>query len=39
MNDKHIYTAESIDITMPIYSLIDYSNNYSGGYIRKFMAV
>ena len=29
INDEHIGTAEDIDITMPVYNLIEYSNNYS----------
>ena len=30
INDEHIDTAENIDITMPMYNLIEYSDNYSG---------
>ena len=29
INDEHIDTAESLDITMPMYNLIEYSDNYS----------
>ena len=29
INDDHIDTAEDIDITMPMYNLIEYSYNYS----------
>ena len=29
INDEHIDTAKNIDITMPMYNLIEYSNNYS----------
>ena len=28
INDEHIDTAENLDIVMPIYNLIEYSNNY-----------
>ena len=28
INDEHIDTAENLDITMPIYNLIEYSDNY-----------
>ena len=28
MNDEHIDTAENLDIVMPMYNLIEYSNNY-----------
>ena len=28
INDEHIDTAESLDILMPMYSLIEYSDNY-----------
>ena len=28
INDEHIDTAENLDITMPMYSLIEYSDNY-----------
>ena len=27
-NDEHVDTAENLDITMPIYNLIEYSDNY-----------
>ena len=29
INDEHIDTAENIDIIMPMYNLIEYSDNYS----------
>ena len=29
INDEHIDTAENLDIIMPIYNLIEYSDNYS----------
>ena len=29
INDEHIETVEDLDITMPLYNLIDYSNNYA----------
>ena len=28
INDEHIYTAENLDIVMPMYNLIEYSDNY-----------
>ena len=28
INDEHIDTAENLDITMPLYNLIEYSDNY-----------
>ena len=28
INDEHIDTAENLDITMPMYTLIEYSDNY-----------
>ena len=28
INDEHVDTAENLDITMPMYNLIEYSNNY-----------
>ena len=28
INDEHINTAENLDIAMPIYDLIQYSDNY-----------
>ena len=27
-NDEHVDTAENLDITMPVYNLIEYSDNY-----------
>ena len=29
INDEHVETAENLDITMPMYNLIEYSDNYS----------
>ena len=29
INDEHIDTAENLDIVMPMYNLIEYSDNYS----------
>ena len=29
INDEHIETSENLDIIMPIYNLIEYSDNYS----------
>ena len=28
INDQHVYTAENLDITIPMDNLIDYSDNY-----------
>ena len=28
INDEHVHTAENLDITMPMYNLIEYSNNH-----------
>ena len=28
INDEHVDTAESLDIVMPLYNLIEYSDNY-----------
>ena len=28
INDKHVDTAENLDIVMPMYNLIEYSDNY-----------
>ena len=28
INDKHVDTAENLDITVPMYNLIEYSVNY-----------
>ena len=28
INDEHIHTAENLDIVMPLYNLIEYSDNY-----------
>ena len=30
INDEHIDTAEKLDIVMPMYNLIEYSDNYQG---------
>ena len=29
INDEHVKTAENFDIIMPMYNLIEYSDNYS----------
>ena len=29
INDEHVETAENLDIIMPMYNLIEYSNNYA----------
>ena len=28
INDEHVHTAENLDITMPMYNLIEYSDNF-----------
>ena len=28
INDEHVHTAENLDITMPMYNLLEYSDNY-----------
>ena len=30
INDKHVDTAENLDVVMPMYNLIEYSDNYQG---------
>ena len=29
INDKHVGTGENLDIIMPIYNLLEYSDNYA----------
>ena len=29
VNDEHVDNADNLDIIMPMYNLIEYSNNYS----------
>ena len=29
INDEHVKTAENLDITMPMYNLIEYSDDYA----------
>ena len=38
INDEHVETAENLDIIMPLYNLIEYSNNYadSSGSLYQF---
>ena len=38
INDEHVETAENLDIIMPMYNLIDYSDNYadSSGSLYQF---
>ena len=38
INDEHIETAENLDILMPLYNLIKYSDNYadSSGSLYQF---
>ena len=38
INDEHVETAENLDIIMPIYNLIEYSDNYED-YFWKFISV
>ena len=30
INDEHVDNADNFDIIMPMYNLIEYSNNHSG---------
>ena len=30
INDEHVDCAGNLDIIMPMYNMIEYSNNYSG---------
>ena len=30
VNDEHVETADSLDIIMPTYNLLEYSDNYAG---------
>ena len=32
INDEHVEVAENLDITMPMYNLSEYSDNYSDSY-------
>ena len=34
INDEHIETSDNLDIIMPMYNLIEYSDNYADSYIR-----
>ena len=38
INDEHVETSESLDIIMPMYNLIEYSDNYadSSGSLYQF---
>ena len=38
INDEHVKTAENLDIIMPMYNLIEYSDNYadSSGSLYQF---
>ena len=29
INDEHVETAENLDIIMPMYNLVEYSDNYA----------
>ena len=29
INDEHVETAENLDVIMPMYNLIEYSDNYN----------
>ena len=35
INDEHVDTAENLDITMPMYNLIEYSDNSAALYQYK----
>ena len=30
INDEHVETTENLDIIMPMYNLLEYSDNYAG---------
>ena len=32
INDEHVETAENLDIIMPMYNLIEYSDNYADSF-------
>ena len=32
INDEHVETAENLDIIMPMYNLIEYSDNCTGSF-------
>ena len=32
INDEHVKTAENLDMIMPMYNLIEYSDNYADSY-------
>ena len=38
INDEHVETAENLDIIMPMYNFLEYSDNYadSSGSLRQF---
>ena len=36
INDEHVKTAENLDVIMPMYSLIEYSDNDSSGSLCQF---
>ena len=38
INDEHVETAENLGIIMPMYNLLEYSDNYadSSGSLRQF---
>ena len=35
INDEHIDTAEKLDIVMPMYNLIEYSDHYQDSFTRS----
>ena len=39
VNDEHVETTENLDIIMPMYNLIEYSDNYSDSFIWKSISV
>ena len=36
INDEHVETAENLDIIMPMYILLEYSDNYADSSERLF---
>ena len=36
INDEHVDTAENLDITMPMYNLIEYSDNYQNSSVTLY---
>ena len=38
-NDEHVETAENLDIIMPMYTLIEYSDNYSDSHLEVYITL